>query len=79
MIQAFNLSASVGVDFKGLEIAIKNDEINFVDCQYLNVNGCIFDENNNQTQSCIVMNYLEKLRYVIVSRLMDLRLKILSY
>lgn len=68
MIQAFNLCASVGVNFKGLKLAIKSDEINYVDCKYFNGSGCIFDDNNNQTQSCIIINYLETLGYVIVSR-----------
>lgn len=65
--QSFNLMMGVGGDFKGLEIAVRNEEINFADCQLSNVNGCIFDEHKNQTQSCIVMNYLKTLGYELAS------------
>lgn len=58
---------AIGGDFKGLEIAVRNEEVNFADCQFSGVDRCIFDEYNNQTQSCMVMNYLEMLGYKLVS------------
>lgn len=67
IIQAFNLCAGVGVDFKGMPIAIRNEEVNFSDCHYSNINGCIFDNHNNLTMSCVVMNYLAKQSYELVS------------
>lgn len=57
----------IGGDFKGLEIAVRNEEIKFLGCQFANVSGCIFDENNYQTQSCMVMNHLEMLGYKLAS------------
>lgn len=58
---------AIGGDFKGLEIAVRNEEVNFADCQFSSVDGCIFDEYSNQTQSCMVMKYLEMLGYKLVS------------
>lgn len=68
VIQSFNLSTSVGVELKGLKIAVKSEEINLVDCRYYNNDGCIFDKNSTQTQSCIVINYLETLGYTMVCK-----------
>lgn len=76
MFQSLNLSMGIGGDFIGLTIAVKSEEINFTDCQYYNSNKCIFDEHNNLTQSCIVMNYLELLGYTLVSRVINLIAKI---
>lgn len=52
-----------------MTIAFKNDEINFLDCQYSNVNQCIFDENSNLTMSCVILNYLSLHDYVLVSKI----------
>lgn len=52
-----------------MKIAFKNDEINNLDCQYLNVNRCILDENSNQTMSCVIMNYLSSHDYELVSKI----------
>ncbi|XP_022175207.1 ABC transporter G family member 23-like [Myzus persicae] len=66
IIQSFNFCFSIGVPFKDMKIAFKNDEINNLDCQYLNVNRCILDENSNQTMSCVIMNYLSSHDYELV-------------
>lgn len=51
-----------------MSIAIKNDEVNYLDCQHFNVSGCIIDENSNLTMSCVVLNYLTSLNsYTFVS------------
>ncbi|XP_025415790.1 ABC transporter G family member 23-like isoform X1 [Sipha flava] len=66
IIQSFNFCSAVGVNFKNMPIAIKNEEVNFTDCQYSNFNGCIFDKNNSLTVSCVIMNYLSSLDYNLV-------------
>lgn len=68
IFQSLNFGFAIGVNFKGMSIAIKNDETNFFDCQFSNTNGCIFDQGNNQIMSCAVMNYLASHNYLIVSR-----------
>lgn len=67
ILQSFNFGLGIGVKFKNMSIAFKNDEISFSDCRDYNVNGCIFDENSNQKMSCVVMNYLLEHDYVLVS------------
>lgn len=67
ILQSFNFSLGIGVKFKNMPIAIKNDEASFLDCQDYNVNGCIFDGNSNEKMSCIVMNYLSLHDYILVS------------
>lgn len=67
IIQSFNFCLAIGVNFKNMPIAIKNDEVNFADCRSYNFDGCIFDENNSQTISCVVMNYLSSQDYNLVS------------
>lgn len=67
IFQSFNFGIAIGVDFKGMSIAVKNDETNFLDCHLSNTNGCIFDEGRNQTMSCVVINYLASHNYLIVS------------
>jgi len=69
ILQTFNFCFAIGVPFKDMKIAYKNDEINILDCQYSNVNGCIFDENSNQTMSCVIMNYLSSHDYELVSKI----------
>ncbi|KAL5245483.1 hypothetical protein ACI65C_012893 [Semiaphis heraclei] len=66
ILQTFNFCFAIGVPFKDMTIAFKNDEINFLDCQYSNVNQCIFDENSNLTMSCVILNYLSLHDYVLV-------------
>ncbi|VVC25930.1 Hypothetical protein CINCED_3A000710 [Cinara cedri] len=67
MIQYNNFSISFGQNINGLSIAIKNDEVNYLDCRNFNVNGCIADENSNLTMSCVVVNYLVSLnRYKLI-------------
>lgn len=67
ILQSFNFSLGIGVKFKNMPIAVKNDEISFSDCQDINVNECIFDKNSNQKMSCFVMNYLAIHNYILVS------------
>lgn len=67
IIQSAEFCIGLGVKIRNMSITIKNDEVNFLDCQYNSVNGCIFDENANQTMSCIVMNYLQSHDYTLVS------------
>jgi len=69
ILQTFNFCFAIGVPFKGMTIAFKNDEINILDCQYSNVNHCIFDENSNLTMSCVIMNYLKLHDYELVSKI----------
>ncbi|XP_025200634.1 ABC transporter G family member 23-like [Melanaphis sacchari] len=66
ILQTFNFCFGIGVPFKNMTIAYKNDEINILDCQYSNLNRCIFDENSNQKMSCIIMNYLLSHDYKLV-------------
>ncbi|VVC31700.1 AAA+ ATPase domain,P-loop containing nucleoside triphosphate hydrolase,ABC transporter-like,ABC [Cinara cedri] len=68
ILLCFIFCSSVGVKFKDMNIAIKNDEVNnILDCKHFIFDGCIFDENNNNiTMSCVVMNYLESHDYKLV-------------
>ncbi|KAF0762245.1 ABC transporter G family member 23-like [Aphis craccivora] len=66
ILQTFNFCFGIGVPFKDMQIAYKNDEINILDCQYSNVNTCIFEENSNQKMSCIIMNYLSSHDYKLI-------------
>lgn len=50
-----------------MKIAVINDEINYFNCQYSNVNRCILDEGNNQTMSCVILDYLTTNNYKLVS------------
>jgi len=54
-----------------MPIAVRNDEINVLDCQYANVNGCIFDGSDKQKMSCVVLNYLASRDYELVSRYLE--------
>lgn len=68
VLQTFNFCTSIGLNFKNLPIAIKNDEVNFFDCKnYSDIDVCIYDNFSNQTMSCIVMNYLTAHDYALVS------------
>ncbi|KAE9545466.1 hypothetical protein AGLY_001009 [Aphis glycines] len=60
-------SSGVGVNFKGMEIAIQNDEISLNDCKHIsNFNGCIFKNDTTQLMSCIAVQYLTSLDYTLV-------------
>lgn len=67
ILQSFNFSLGIGVKFKNMPIAIKNDEVTFSECRYYNFSGCIFDENSNKKMSCVVMNHLSVHDYKLVS------------
>lgn len=67
ILQSYNFCAGIGVDIKDRTITIKNDEINYFDCQYSNVDGCIIDKDSNRKMSCVVMNYFMSQDYKLVS------------
>lgn len=67
ILQTFNFCFGIGVNFKDMPIAVKNDEINILDCKNSHVGGCIFDENNNIKLSCVILNYLTSRDYTLVS------------
>lgn len=67
VIQMLCANLAVGRNIKGMQIAIKNDEINSLDCSHAAVSGCILDEARNQKISCVVINYLLSLDYQLVS------------
>lgn len=59
---------SMGTDIKGLKIAVKNEEIESLsNCRNFKIDGCILDDTNNQTLSCVVVNYLLSRDYQLVS------------
>lgn len=62
-----NVNYGIGSNIDGLSIAVKNDEIDYVYCKTHELNGCISDENNNQSTSCIIMDYYRSLNYKMVS------------
>lgn len=68
IIQTTNFCYSIGGNFKQMEVAIQNDEININDCKYFNSSECIFDNNSSQSMSCVAINYLELFDYTLVSR-----------
>ena len=68
IIQTTNFCNSIGGNFKGMEVAIQNDEISINDCKYLNSSKCIFENISSQTMSCVAINYLASLDYTLVSR-----------
>lgn len=68
--QSLNFGAAIGTNFKDMPIAVKNDEVDFLNCHnnsYSYVDGCIFDEFSNQKVSCAVLNYLSSRKYKLVS------------
>lgn len=67
ILQTFNFCLGIGVNFKDMAIAVKNDEINVLDCQNSNVGECVFDDNSNQKMSCVFLNYLTSRDYTLVS------------
>lgn len=68
IIQTSNFCTSIGSDFKRMEVAIQNDEINLNNCKYFNPSGCIFDNITSQSMSCVAINYLTSHDYKLVSR-----------
>lgn len=67
ILQAYNLCTGIGVEMRDLSIAVANDEIDYSNCKYSNLDGCIIDNNNNQTLSCVVMDYFLSQNYKLVS------------
>lgn len=52
-----------------MEIAIQNDEISLNDCKKMsNFNECIFNNGTTQLMSCVAIQYLTSLDYVLVSK-----------
>lgn len=75
IIQIVLFCLSVGTQIKDMPIVIKNDEINLLDCQSFNGNGCIFDDDNHQNMSCVILQYLKSLDYKLVNNLYTLMSK----
>lgn len=69
VLQSFNFCFGIGVDFKNMPIAFQNDEVNYEYCKNYNIKGCIFDESNNETMSCVVLDYFASHNYKLVSSL----------
>lgn len=66
IIQSLVVCNAVGTNIKDLQIIFKNDEVDYLDCHRYNIDGCVFDKENNQTLSCIILNHLSSL-YTLVS------------
>lgn len=67
IIFALAICLGFGDVFRGLNIAVRNDEIGFSSCQSYNGSGCTTDPGYNQTLSCNIINYLSSLDYNLVS------------
>ncbi|VVC43845.1 Hypothetical protein CINCED_3A004789 [Cinara cedri] len=66
ILQTALICACIGNNTKDLKIAIKNDEVNFSECRYYNNNnGCVLENKSNQTLSCVIINRLVSLGYVL--------------
>ncbi|XP_050542641.1 ABC transporter G family member 23-like isoform X2 [Daktulosphaira vitifoliae] len=63
MFQTLNLCFCIGMDFKNMPVAYKNDEATLADCKNLN---CILNETSNEMLSCNVLNYLSSLDYDLI-------------
>jgi len=64
MMAAIIFNLAIGGNIKNVNIAIQNKEI--AECQTVVVNPCIYDEINNLTLSCAVLNGLQTLEYNLV-------------
>lgn len=67
VFQIVSFYMSIGVNLKYINIAIKNDEVNIVDCKHFKIDECIFEKSDNITMSCVIMNYFESRDYNLVS------------
>ncbi|XP_022175206.1 ABC transporter G family member 23-like [Myzus persicae] len=65
MLAAIIFNLAIGGNIKNVNIAIQNKEI--TDCQNTVVNQCIYDNINNFTLSCSVLNGLRALDYNLIS------------
>ncbi|VVC43843.1 ABC transporter-like,P-loop containing nucleoside triphosphate hydrolase,AAA+ ATPase domain,ABC [Cinara cedri] len=61
IIQTFAICNAIGTNINDLAIAFQNDEIDFSDCRRNNIDGCVFNNKNNQTISCDILNHLASL------------------
>ncbi|XP_029343800.1 ABC transporter G family member 23-like isoform X2 [Acyrthosiphon pisum] len=64
MLAAIIFNLAIGGNIKNVNIAIQNNEI--TDCQNIVVNQCIYEDNNNFTLSCAVLNGLQTLEYNLI-------------
>jgi len=64
MMAAIIFNLAIGGNIKNVNIAIQNKEI--AECQTVVVNPCIYDDINNLTLSCAVLNGLRTLEYNLV-------------
>lgn len=67
ILNALFYCLAIGTDFRDMPITVRNEEIDILNCPYSNTDGCILNENNNQTMSCVVLDYLQSLDYTFVS------------
>ncbi|XP_050054541.1 ABC transporter G family member 23-like [Aphis gossypii] len=65
MMAAIIFNLAIGGNIKNVNIAIQNKEI--AECQTVVVNPCIYDDINNLTLSCAVLNGLRTLEYNLIS------------
>jgi hypothetical protein len=72
VLQSFNFCLAIGGEFKNMPITFKNEEVNYEFCQNYSTKGCIFDEDSNETLSCVVLDYFASLNYKLVSTLFKL-------
>lgn len=67
IFQCYNFCNCIGIEIKDMSIAVRNDEIDYSNCKYSNFDSCIFDNENNQTLSCVFMDYFISENYKLVS------------
>lgn len=71
MMAAIIFNLAIGGNIKNVNIAIQNKEI--AECQTVLVNPCIYDDINNLTLSCAVLNGLRTLEYNLVKQITYIR------
>lgn len=68
MLAAIIFNVAIGGNIKNVNIAIENKEI--INCKDNRFNGCLYDDTNNSTLSCEVLNGLRALDYNLVNLLL---------
>lgn len=69
MLAAIIFNLAIGGNIKNVDIAFQNKEV--TDCQNIAVNHCIYEDTNNFTLSCAVLNGLRSLDYNLVKLLIN--------
>jgi len=70
MLAAIIFNSAIGGNIKNVNIAVQNKEI--TDCQNIVINQCIYEDINNFTLSCAVLNGLRTLEYNLVNLLINI-------